>query len=198
MARMSAGDSVDGLDLIKRQWGYMINSPNSTQSTFWEGFQANGQFAFQGIYMSHAHGWATGPAPALTFYVLGIRPHSSGGRKYLVAPQIAELKFCNGSLAFGKGSVHVAWSVQDRFTLIVDATSHPTAETGYIGLPLAELGLTPRTARITTKADTQSSMEIKAIHPSAWGWREGRLWYQVDQPWRFTITVERRDAVETS
>jgi hypothetical protein len=50
------------LDLIKRQWGYMLNQQNSTQSTFWEGYQADGQFAFQGIYMSHSHGWAAGPA----------------------------------------------------------------------------------------------------------------------------------------
>ena len=40
--------------------GYMLNHPNSTASTFWEGYYANGTYAYQGDYMSHAHGWATG------------------------------------------------------------------------------------------------------------------------------------------
>jgi len=83
----------------------MLASPNSTQSTFWEGFQADGQFAFEGIYMSHAHGWATGPAPALSLYMLGLRPlHArtsveSKPYDFVFDPQPAEkVWFAEGSL----------------------------------------------------------------------------------------------------
>jgi hypothetical protein len=36
-AHLSAGGvhTAKGLELLKRQWGYMLNSPNSTKSTFW-------------------------------------------------------------------------------------------------------------------------------------------------------------------
>ena len=178
--RLSAGNTSQGLDLIKRQWGYMLRHPNSTQSTFWEGYQANGQYAFQGIYMSHAHGWATGPAAGLTFYVLGLRPvdgsNGGSGSEYIVAPQPSieqGVTWCNGSLAFesGAASVHVAWSLEHAhtkhgglrsaedgafnvFVLTVDSTAHPTAAVGRIGLPLHALGVaTPDEVEITFEVD---------------------------------------------
>ena len=61
LAHMSAGNSTRALQLIRLQWGYMLNYPNSTGSSFWEGFHSDGTFAYKGIYMSNAHGWATGP-----------------------------------------------------------------------------------------------------------------------------------------
>lgn len=56
LGHAASGKMAVAVDLIKRQWGYMLSNSNSTQSTFWEGMQANGQYAFEGIYMSHAHG----------------------------------------------------------------------------------------------------------------------------------------------
>ena len=70
----------------------MLNSPLGTGSTFWEGYLANGQFGYGGSYMSTAHGWATGPTSALTFYVLGIRPDN------VVHPAPGDLKSAEGSL----------------------------------------------------------------------------------------------------
>ena len=37
-AHMAAGQTDRAHDLIRLQWGYMINKPESTQSTFWEGY----------------------------------------------------------------------------------------------------------------------------------------------------------------
>jgi hypothetical protein len=138
----NSSTAKDGIDLIKRTWGYMLQSPNSTRSTFWEGFQANGQFAFDGIYMSHAHGWATGPASALSFHLLGIQPSSppdvvSINKKkenfyhYHVAPQILHtgIAFVNGSLTLVNfGVINVAWkneqsSNKNNITISIDTTN---------------------------------------------------------------------------
>ena len=51
----------------------MLNKPEGSQSTFWEGYHKDGSFAYKGNYMSNAHGWATGPAAAMTFNTLGIQ-----------------------------------------------------------------------------------------------------------------------------
>ena len=56
--------------------GFMLGNENGTNSTFWEHYRTDGTFD-GGAYMSNAHGWATGPAAALTFNTLGIRPGPS-------------------------------------------------------------------------------------------------------------------------
>jgi hypothetical protein len=124
-AHLQAGQSTRALDLIRREWGYMLNSPLGTGSTFWEGYLANGQFGYGGQYMSASHGWATGPTSALTFYVLGIRPQSVTGG-YVIAPEPGDLSRAEGSLKTPLGDITLAWShdVGDRsFTETVDAPS---------------------------------------------------------------------------
>lgn len=48
MAHAQAGQCVRALQLMRLQWGYMLNHPNSTQSSFWEGYHNDGSFAYQG------------------------------------------------------------------------------------------------------------------------------------------------------
>jgi hypothetical protein len=108
-AHLRAGDTAQALDLMRREWGYMLNSPLGTGSTFWEGYLADGQFGYGGSYMSNAHGWATGPTSALTFYVLGIRPTTvSGG--YDIAPQTGDLASAQGSLKTPFGAITLSWT----------------------------------------------------------------------------------------
>jgi hypothetical protein len=107
-AHLVAGDATRALELIRREWGYMLNSPLGTGSTFWEGYLANGQFGYGGAYMSAAHGWATGPTSALTFYVLGIRPTTVHGG-YIVHPEPGDLTSAEGSLQTPLGDIKVAW-----------------------------------------------------------------------------------------
>lgn len=123
MAHLQAGDTAQALDLIRREWGYMLDSPLGTGSTFWEGYLANGQFGYGGPYMSNSHGWATGPTSALTFYVLGIRPTTVAGG-YDIAPQTGDLTSTQGSLKTPLGDIRVAWThdVHSRtFTENLDA-----------------------------------------------------------------------------
>ena len=157
-AHFQSGNSTRAHELIRRQWGYMLASPHGTNSTpCWEGFNADGTFAFGGAYMSHSHGWASGPAAALTFYTLGIRPASSvvgagnpfgvaNGMDYVVAPQPGDLRWCRGSLNFaesddgkcgaGTGEVRVSWNqTRDAFELLVDPRGF-TGSKGAVVVPL--------------------------------------------------------------
>ncbi|WP_052433071.1 alpha-L-rhamnosidase-related protein [Streptacidiphilus carbonis] len=133
-AHLQAGDATQALDLIRREWGYMLDSPLGTGSTFWEGYLANGQFGYGGAYMSASHGWATGPTSALTFDVLGISPQSVTGG-YALKPQPGDLADAQGSLKTPLGDIKLAWqhNVKDRsFTEQVDA---PTAAVDEVDVP---------------------------------------------------------------
>lgn len=133
-AHLAAGDTAQALELIRREWGYMLNSPLGTGSTFWEGYLANGQFGYGGAYMSNSHGWATGPTSALTFYVLGIRPATVNGG-YDIAPQTGDLTSTQGSLKTPYGDIKVAWThdVHNRtFTEQLDA---PAGAVNQIRVP---------------------------------------------------------------
>ena len=108
----------------------------------------DGSFAYQGIYMSHAHGWATGPAAALSQRVLGLRPlgamDPAGAGDYAVEPSTAGLTFCNGSATFGGGHVELSWStdaadatdLSRTFRLELDASEAPHGSAARIGLPI--------------------------------------------------------------
>ena len=133
-AHLRSGDSTRALDLIRREWGYMLNSPLGSGSTFWEGYLANGQFGYGGAYMSVAHGWATGPTSALTFNVLGIQPTSVTGG-YDVKPGPGDLVRAEGSLSTPLGKITVAWrhdADARRFSEQVDA---PTRAVRQISVP---------------------------------------------------------------
>jgi hypothetical protein len=136
-AHMAAGQVDRAHELMKLQWGYMLDHPQGTESTFWEGYNKDGSFAYQGIYMSNAHGWATGPAAALTFNTLGVRAagNDAGGEAaWVVRPQFGDLSHCGGRLGFAPGAfVGVAWNVtrnnDDRIARVVAAVDSSTMST---------------------------------------------------------------------
>ena len=49
MAHAQAGECLRALQLMRLQWGYMLSNPNSTKSSFWEGYHNDGSFAYQGV-----------------------------------------------------------------------------------------------------------------------------------------------------
>jgi Bacterial alpha-L-rhamnosidase 6 hairpin glycosidase domain len=130
MARFAAGDDAGALDLIRREWGYMLNSPAGTASTFWEGYNSDGRFGYESTgpgYTSLAHGWSTGPTAALTFDVLGVAPDSPGGSYHFI-PHPGDLQFAQGRLTLPQGAITAAW---DRGT--GRFTEHLTAPAGTSG-----------------------------------------------------------------
>ncbi|GAA2459152.1 alpha-L-rhamnosidase C-terminal domain-containing protein [Actinomadura vinacea] len=101
-----------GVDIIRRQWGYMLDHPQGTKSTLWESFRnPEDGCVFCSSYVSLAHAWATGPTPALTFYVLGLNPTGTGGRTFDFVPHPADLSFAQGRITTTLGAVDASWKV---------------------------------------------------------------------------------------
>lgn len=177
-AHMAGGEVARAHDLMRLQWGYMLNHTESTQSTFWEGYHRDGTFAYQGIYMSNAHGWATGPAGALTSTTLGITQAqddvtttrgvamaTNASVRFVVHPHPADLTFCSGTRTFlgvhgHKVRVHAAWdaTADTQFVLTVNTTAlgAPATPTGTktlvrgtVVVPFHGSQLNAHTARLT-------------------------------------------------
>ncbi|CAA7264017.1 unnamed protein product [Cyclocybe aegerita] len=147
-AHFEAGNDGRALDLIRRTWGYMLYTNISVQSTFLEGFTANGSLAYRyyrgynndPAYTSHSHGWSAGPTSALTFYVLGLTVTSPQGRTWTVAPHIdGGLPSAEGGFSTPLGWFGVKWALMrtedgqiERFELEVDT---PIGTLGSVILP---------------------------------------------------------------
>lgn len=136
-AHFAANDDQRGLDLIRAEWGYMLDAPQGTASTFWEGYKTDGSSDYTdtgpgfrpGAYMSMAHGWATGPTSALTFYVLGIDPGPVDESTYDLVPHPGDLHHVEGQLDTAGGPVRLAYDVdQDAGTF----TARYTASDGVL------------------------------------------------------------------
>ncbi len=122
-----------GVDIIRREWGYMLDNPAGTKSTFWESYRNGEDCVFCSNYVSLAHGWATGPTPALTNYVLGLAPQSPGGDTFSFIPHVADLTFAKGRITTTHGAVDASWSVNPSgFSATVDS---PSGTTGRAGIP---------------------------------------------------------------
>ncbi|KAH1379989.1 hypothetical protein KXV53_001062 [Aspergillus fumigatus] len=95
-AHFLAGQPQRALDLMRRQWGFMLDDPRMTQSTFIEGYSTDGSLHYapyrNDARISHAHGWATGPTAALMFYAAGLQIAGAGGERWLFAPMPGDLQ----------------------------------------------------------------------------------------------------------
>lgn len=141
-ARFTAGDNEDAVALIRREWGYMLAAKVGNGSTFWEGYHKDGSLGYNasypgapaGNYTSLAHGWATGPTGALTFYLLGITPATAAGRTYSVIPHPADIAWVSGRLAMPAAAVQARWrQSRSAFTLAVSDAGAGTE--GNVAIP---------------------------------------------------------------
>ncbi|TFY58443.1 hypothetical protein EVJ58_g6418 [Rhodofomes roseus] len=118
-AHFIAGRGARALDLLHREWGYMLYTPLSVQSTLLEGYTTNGSLYFRSAdgydydasYTSHAHGWSTGPTSVLSFYVLGLQITGPQGQTWAVAPHTAGLPYAEGGYETPLGWFGVRWSL---------------------------------------------------------------------------------------
>jgi len=138
MSHFQTGYDVRGLAMIRAMWGYMLNAPQGTGSTIWEGLNSDGSFAYQDSYQSLSHGWGTGPTSALTFYVLGLAPDTVTGQTYHVIPHPGDLTHVEGNLTMAAGkqvfSNYDVGASCGTFAMRVDSQQH-TGSTGRIGVP---------------------------------------------------------------
>ncbi len=146
------------MDLLRREWGYMLYTNLSVQSTLLEGFTANGSLGYVVVslfsyltnlnlryqasrgynydpsYTSHAHGWSSGPTSALTFYILGLTVTSPRGATWSVNPHInGGLPGAEGGFETSLGWFGVRWALQNnQFFMEINT---PEGTNGLVKLP---------------------------------------------------------------
>ncbi|OBZ74807.1 hypothetical protein A0H81_05206 [Grifola frondosa] len=161
-AHFASGNDERALDLLRREWGYMLYTNLSVQSTLLEGFTANGSlyyrsydgYSYDASYTSHSHGWSSGPTSALTYYVLGLTVTAPQGLTWSVAPHLSGLDAAEGGFETPLGWFGVKWSSSKTgFTLSVET---PQGTTGIIHLPID--GAVKVDGRSTATAD--GSLEL--------------------------------------
>lgn len=126
-ARAEAGDLLGALDLIRVYWGAMLDLG---ATTFWEDFNLdwtvnakpidemlengeydvhgdNGAYCYSGFRHSLCHGWASGPVPFLSEYVLGAKFLQAGGREVLIMPKMGDLDWAEGKVPTPLGDLWV-------------------------------------------------------------------------------------------
>ncbi|TFK82232.1 glycoside hydrolase family 78 protein [Polyporus arcularius HHB13444] len=142
-AHFESGNDERAMDLLRREWGYMLYTNISVQSTLLEGFTANGSLSYRSYrgynydpaYTSHAHGWSSGPTSALTYYVLGLTVTSPQGRTWQVAPHLSGLSAAEGGFTTPLGWFGVKWTTQKRtFSVTIDV---PEGTSGVVKLPVS-------------------------------------------------------------
>ena len=127
MAVAEAGLTPAALPLIRQYWGTMLDLG---ATTFWEDFDITwaenahridelpvpgkkdphgdcGAFCYKNFRHSLCHGWASGPAPFLTKYVLGIRPFAPGMKAVRFAPELGDLSWAKGTVPTPHGVITV-------------------------------------------------------------------------------------------
>ncbi|WP_225408593.1 alpha-L-rhamnosidase-related protein [Stigmatella hybrida] len=135
-AHLTAGEDVNALILMRREWGHMLSSPMGTASTFWEGMDYHGSLdpAYNGSFVSAAHGWAAGPTLALTFHVLGLMPLGPDGR-YQFIPHRGDLTHVEGTLTLPQGLVSGSWDYSASASTFTARLTSPAGSSGTIGVP---------------------------------------------------------------
>lgn len=148
-AHLTIGQTERALDLIRRSWGWYINNPNGTESTVIEGYLWNATFGYRSdrgydydaSYVSHSHGWSSGPTSALTNYVLGLTVTSPAGAAWKLAPQFGDLTSVEGGFTTSLGKYQAKWQrIGAGYKLEFDV---PKGTTGQLVLPTLKFGVFP-------------------------------------------------------
>jgi hypothetical protein len=135
LARYEVGFDRSALDLIRREWGHMVDHPpgEARFPEMWESIGAGGAAPVGGD-PSWEHGWSSGAAPALTAEVLGVTPAAPGFGAYSAAPHPSGLAYASGSVPTPHGSISFAWRRTTRaLTATVDSPVPGTLTLPLVG-----------------------------------------------------------------
>ena len=131
-ARGLAGDIKGCLDVIREYWGGMLFLG---ATTFWEDFNVEwledaarideitpegkvdihgsyGDHCYKGYRHSFCHGWASGPTPWMSEFILGVRILEPGCSKIKISPDLGDLKWVEGTYPTPKGLVYISHEKQ--------------------------------------------------------------------------------------
>ncbi|KAH7370992.1 Six-hairpin glycosidase-like protein [Pyrenochaeta sp. MPI-SDFR-AT-0127] len=141
-AHFLASNASAALELMRLQWGFMLDDPRMTNSTFIEGYSTTGELHYapykNDARISHAHGWATGPTSSLTFYVAGIQLLSAGGATWRIAPLLGDLKHVDAGFSTSLGFFSATTKVGDGRVDLEFET--PEGTSGEVRIPITGSG----------------------------------------------------------
>ena len=122
-----AGDTADAEQLLHLTWDQMLDPGNPFYTgTFWENIGPDGT-ATQ-ARTSLAHGWASGPTPIMTSYVLGVQPVGPGYQTFTVSPHFGSPTWARGAVPTPYGQIFVSWVKKGgKYSLTVQAPPGTTA-----------------------------------------------------------------------
>jgi len=127
-AMAEAGNYEGAMDVIREFWGAMLDLG---ATTFWEDFNIDwlpnasridelvpegkkdihgdyGAYCYAGFRHSLCHGWASGPTPWLSEYVLGIKVLEPGCKTVQIRPHLGDLEWVEGSFPTPYGEIRVS------------------------------------------------------------------------------------------
>lgn len=140
LAKAKAGDYQGSINAIRNYWGPMLSLG---ATTFWEDFNVDwmpnasridelvpedkkdihgdyGAFCYKGFRHSLCHGWASGPTPWLTQYVLGVNVLAPGCKVLKIEPHLGDLAFAEGTFPTPLGVVKIKNTRQANGNVIID------------------------------------------------------------------------------
>jgi hypothetical protein len=126
-AMAKAGNYQEAMDAIRTYWGAMLKLG---ATTFWEDFNLDwlpgasridalplpgqkdihgdyGAYCYMGFRHSLCHGWASGPTPWLSEYVLGVKVMAPGCRVVKIEPHLGDLNFAEGTFPTPYGVIKI-------------------------------------------------------------------------------------------
>ncbi|KAJ5617298.1 hypothetical protein N7537_002412 [Penicillium hordei] len=116
-AHFIAGNPNSALDLLRLEWGFMMDDPRMTNSTFIEGYSTDGSLHYEPYTndprVSHAHGWSTGPTSVLTNYAAGLKLTSAAGATWSIAPQPGNLTSVDAGFTTKLGAFAVTFEMRN-------------------------------------------------------------------------------------
>jgi hypothetical protein len=134
-ARFMSGSADSALEEIRRLYGWM--STHDPEITVWEGIGNNGE-PYEGSFTSMSHGWSTGIVPALTNYVLGVKPTGPGFESWSIKPMPGDLDWARGVIPTPKGPIRVDWKRNEAAGLFYLTVSAPGETKGTISIPISK------------------------------------------------------------
>ena len=166
---LAIGQTKRALDLIRLSWGWYLQSPFGTQSSFIEGYKTDGSWRYRddsysklGSYTAHALGWSTGPTDALTSYVVGLRPTGPGGNTWLLAPQAGDLTSAEGGFTLPSGKFSSGWEANTT-GIVTLWLNVPEATSGTIDLRFFQAGALPKSITIDGTASDATNGVIEHV-----------------------------------
>jgi hypothetical protein len=118
-AHFAAGRPDRAVRLMRDCWGWYLNHPNGTGSTVIEGYLVDGSWGYRSnagytndpAYVSHAHGWSSGPTSALTMYLVGLTVTRPSGAEWSLKPAFGVISEAQAGFTTSKGKFSAKYTV---------------------------------------------------------------------------------------